>query len=93
MTLNTLILPSLFLFLRYYTLKSTRGLVFELPDQLTLISQTHTLNHKMVGTNLSKNPLDPTVLQERNSIDGKDKSAQTRNMSDLNEIIDRNVAP
>jgi hypothetical protein len=47
----------------------------------------------MVGTNLNNNPLDPTVLQERNSIDGKDKSTQTRKMSDLNEIIDRNVAP
>lgn len=48
----------------------------------------------MVGTNLNHNPIDPTILQKRNSLDGNsDKSTQTHDMSDLDIITDRNVAP
>jgi len=45
----------------------------------------------MVGTNLEHNPIDPSILQKRNSLD--DKSTQTHKMSDLDRLIDRNVAP
>ncbi|KAJ5191334.1 uncharacterized protein N7498_010319 [Penicillium cinerascens] len=48
----------------------------------------------MVGTNLNHNPIDPTVLQKRNSLDSNsDKSTQTHDMNDLDIITDRNVAP
>lgn len=48
----------------------------------------------MVGSNINNNPLDPNNLQKRNSIDGHiDKGTQTREMSDLDIIMDRNVAP
>ncbi|KAJ6107792.1 hypothetical protein N7523_009115 [Penicillium sp. IBT 18751x] len=48
----------------------------------------------MVGSNINHNPIDPSILQERNSLDGKnDKGTQTRKMSDLEIIMHRNVAP
>ncbi|KAJ5323956.1 hypothetical protein N7476_002556 [Penicillium atrosanguineum] len=48
----------------------------------------------MVGSNIDNNPLDPSILQKRNSLDGNnDKGTQTRKMSDLEIIMDRNVAP
>jgi hypothetical protein len=48
----------------------------------------------MVGSNTNNNPLDPSMLQKRNSIDtSNDKGTQTRKMSDLDSILDRNVAP
>ncbi|KAJ5099391.1 hypothetical protein N7532_006392 [Penicillium argentinense] len=53
----------------------------------------------MVGTTVDNNPLDPTSVQKRTSIDGNDgteqKDSSGRRMSDLEVIIQRsqNVAP
>lgn len=54
---------------------------------------------KMVGTNIDNNPLDPTFVQKRTSIDGNDKKntprTGVRRMSDFETIVyeNRNVAP
>ncbi|CAI7630088.1 unnamed protein product [Penicillium manginii] len=53
----------------------------------------------MVGTTIDNNPLDPTSVQKRTSIDGNDKKntprTGVRRMSDLETIVheSRNVAP
>lgn len=49
----------------------------------------------MVSNTLDRNPLDPTMLQERNAIDrsNQQQNPQHHNLNDLDMIIDRNAAP
>lgn len=50
----------------------------------------------MVGTTIDNNPLDPTSVQKRTSIDGDDrKNTPARRMSDFEVIVNesQNVAP